>query len=719
MELLKVLKEINNDSNDPCTNFYEYVCDTWDSAICILESQWSTKDHNQFEIYHEVKRLLENENEYDNLPFIKMAKRYYRSCMDEDVLEERGLEPMQRMLNATGGWPIMMSEKEWYAQNYTWQKMDNDYFQLYNFFILFDISYLNDNENHGIFMIHPTLQNPLGDKLKIDIEQMYLIKYKTIMKVIRAFAEDKGIRIPAETLHNDIAELISFGTELKNIGYKKKIRAIGNKMTIAELQEFYDLAGVAQATQKINWLDKIQIVSKSLGITINASETVLVFNKEILHELVYLLGVTPQHVIVNYLQWHIVRTFMGNLNEQMREIELKHYSSYDVKIYDRMKEERRWLKCIKEFQMKDVLSFLYTKTFFSANKLKDVSDIFDDIKEETIQYIQSLMWLNKLTKNYMTRKIYDISLNVGYFEWYDNQTAFIEIYKELEIDDNYFENVLTTIKYRNIIKQRSFRESNHRDKNLHRWSFDFLSDNPSYDQQSNIINIPAATMKLPHFKSHESIVTNYGRIGSIIGQLMAHCINLNIGSYLEKNGNLKLNTGIRQAYEKRSHCILRSLEHYHNIMLNKTDKNSEYIQLYENFIKNETIAHFIGTQIAFAAFQKRKQYLLNLPKLQSDYRNYKITMETVNLQSELLMTSISQEQLFFFHNTELTCGTMNLYDDVTDTNSAKEQITATLANMEAFSEAFNCPVGSPMNPKLRCENWIKATSEEHFYYGTN
>jgi len=63
-----------------------------------------------------------------------------------------------------------------------------------------------------------------------------------------------------------------------------------------------------------------------------------------------------------------------------------------------------------------------------------VSDIFDDIKEETIQYIQSLMWLNKLTKNYMIRKIYDISLNVGYFEWYDNQTAFIEIYKEVRIN---------------------------------------------------------------------------------------------------------------------------------------------------------------------------------------------------------------------------------------------------------------------------------------------
>lgn len=37
------------------------------------------------------------------------------------------------------------------------------------------------------------------------------------MKVVRAFAEDKGIQIPAETLHEDIAELISFGTQLKNV----------------------------------------------------------------------------------------------------------------------------------------------------------------------------------------------------------------------------------------------------------------------------------------------------------------------------------------------------------------------------------------------------------------------------------------------------------------------------------------------------------------------
>jgi len=44
---------------------------------------------------------------------------------------------------------------------------------------------------------------------------------------------------------------------------------------------------------------------------------------------------------VNYLQWHIVSTFMGNLNEQMRDIELEHYNTSNTEIYNRTKQERR------------------------------------------------------------------------------------------------------------------------------------------------------------------------------------------------------------------------------------------------------------------------------------------------------------------------------------------------------------------------------------------
>lgn len=52
---------------------------------------------------------------------------------------------------------------------------------------------------------------------------------------------------------------------------------------------------------QINWLDKIKIAANFFDITIDASETIIVYDKEILHELAYLLDDTPQHVIGNII----------------------------------------------------------------------------------------------------------------------------------------------------------------------------------------------------------------------------------------------------------------------------------------------------------------------------------------------------------------------------------------------------------------------------------
>lgn len=44
------------------------------------------------------------------------------------------------------------------------------------------------------------------------------------------------------------------------------------------------------------------------------------------------------------------------------------------------------------------------------------------------------MWLNKLTKNFMVQKINNISLNIGYSEWYRHQIVLAQMYKGVGID---------------------------------------------------------------------------------------------------------------------------------------------------------------------------------------------------------------------------------------------------------------------------------------------
>ncbi len=66
------------------------------------------------------EELKEDDDEYDyeEDSFIK-AKKLYRSCMDVDRLEERGLRPLKEMLSDLGGWPVVKGD-DWEEQDFNW-----------------------------------------------------------------------------------------------------------------------------------------------------------------------------------------------------------------------------------------------------------------------------------------------------------------------------------------------------------------------------------------------------------------------------------------------------------------------------------------------------------------------------------------------------------------------------------------------------------------------
>ncbi|EFN87347.1 Endothelin-converting enzyme 1 [Harpegnathos saltator] len=365
-----------NYSSDPCDNFYNYGCGSWAANNPMPPSAlyWNTDKVYIMKINRRLKELLEERSKHDKLPPIRKLKQYYRSCMDEDAIEKEGLEPMMTMLDATGGWPIIMENEGTNLENYTWQDIDNAYIPIFGFSSFVDISYEPDDENsnYNILMINI-------DKISLTENKLYservLFSNPDLTKmeeIIKAFAKYKGAKINTNRMDKEIEDLFLFEEKFKDIIRKsyenvfKGLEINRTKMTISELQEYYDLAKTENTTSKINWLQTLQSVYNSVNVSINASEPVNVYNKKLLHKLAYLLDATSPRILVNFVQWNIVYQFVSFLTKSVRDIDFK--STHEK--YNVTEQKPRWETCVQEIPFQNALSYLYVKNYNITHNIK-------------------------------------------------------------------------------------------------------------------------------------------------------------------------------------------------------------------------------------------------------------------------------------------------------------------------------------------------------------
>lgn len=70
---------------------------------------------------NEQLRVLINEPiKDDEIEPFKNAKKLYKACFNEDLIEQRGSEPVKNVLNSMGGWPVTLVT--WNEATWTWQQ---------------------------------------------------------------------------------------------------------------------------------------------------------------------------------------------------------------------------------------------------------------------------------------------------------------------------------------------------------------------------------------------------------------------------------------------------------------------------------------------------------------------------------------------------------------------------------------------------------------------
>lgn len=135
-----ILSKMNRTA-DPCIDFHHFACGNYgrglhllnDTAVywpmseitlknaqhirskaCALPGHlgWPSRSHDSSELLEEPPTVNETES-------TRLAKTYYKSCMNESAMEHLGLAPLKKLIGRYGGWPVLEGA-DWNESDHDW-----------------------------------------------------------------------------------------------------------------------------------------------------------------------------------------------------------------------------------------------------------------------------------------------------------------------------------------------------------------------------------------------------------------------------------------------------------------------------------------------------------------------------------------------------------------------------------------------------------------------
>ena len=109
-----------NESVDPCEDFFHFACDGWirDNPIPPSENEFITFIKKIQANNVKLRNLLEDATGNYSDPIMK-AKRFYRSCMNEDEVERTTKKQMQELIASLGSWAL--DNDTWNGTKWNWK----------------------------------------------------------------------------------------------------------------------------------------------------------------------------------------------------------------------------------------------------------------------------------------------------------------------------------------------------------------------------------------------------------------------------------------------------------------------------------------------------------------------------------------------------------------------------------------------------------------------